>query len=70
MLVVGDVVGHDSVAAAVMGQLRSMLRGIAVTSGAGPARLLKDLDGALETLRMATYATRGGGPGRGRRSRR
>jgi PAS domain S-box-containing protein len=57
VLVVGDVVGHDSVAAAVMGQLRSMMRGIAVTSGAGPARLLKDLDGALHTLRMATYAT-------------
>ena len=57
VLVVGDVVGHDSVAAAVMGQLRSMLRGMAVSSGAGPARLLADLDHALETLRMATYAT-------------
>ena len=57
VLVVGDVVGHDSVAAAVMGQLRSMLRGMAVSSGAGPARLLSDLDHALETLRMATYAT-------------
>jgi PAS domain S-box-containing protein len=57
VLVVGDVVGHDSAAAAVMGRLRSMLRGSAVTSGAGPARLLKDLDGALDTLRMATYAT-------------
>ncbi len=57
MLVVGDVVGHDSVAAAVMGQLRSMLRGVAVTSGAGPARLLGDLDRLLVRLRMPTNAT-------------
>ena len=52
VLVVGDVVGHDSVAAAVMGQLRSMLRGVAVTSGARPAELLADLDRVLVTLRM------------------
>lgn len=57
VLVVGDVVGHDSVAAAVMGQLRSMLRGVAVTSGAAPARLLADLDRVLVTLRMWTNAT-------------
>jgi PAS domain S-box-containing protein len=57
VLVVGDVVGHDSVAAAVMGQLRSVLRGIAVASGGGPAGLLADLDRALVTLRMSTNAT-------------
>ncbi|QWZ07576.1 SpoIIE family protein phosphatase [Nocardioides panacis] len=57
VLVVGDVVGHDSVAAAVMGQLRSVLRGIAVAGGGGPARLLGDLDRALVTLRMSTNAT-------------
>lgn len=57
VLVVGDVVGHDSVAAAVMGQLRSMLRGMAVTSGAAPAQLLGDLDRALVTLQMLTNAT-------------
>lgn len=57
MLVVGDVIGHDSVAAAVMGQLRSMLRGIAVTETAGPARLLTALDRALDVLRIETTAT-------------
>jgi PAS domain S-box-containing protein len=57
VLVVGDVVGHDSVAAAVMGQLRSILRGIAVANGGGPAELLHDLDRSLSTLEMATNAT-------------
>ncbi|CAN5514063.1 hypothetical protein BH10ACT10_BH10ACT10_24690 [soil metagenome] len=57
VLVVGDVVGHDSVAAAVMGQLRSILRGIAVANGGGPAELLRDLDRSLGTLEMTTNAT-------------
>lgn len=57
VLVVGDVVGHDSVAAAVMGQLRSILRGIAVANGSGPAQLLSDLDRVLVTLQMLTNAT-------------
>ncbi len=57
VLVVGDVVGHDSVAAAVMGQLRSILRGIAVANGTGPAELLSDLDRVLVTLQMLTNAT-------------
>jgi PAS domain S-box-containing protein len=57
VLVVGDVVGHDSVAAAVMGQLRSILRGIAVANGGGPSELLRDLDRSLGTLAMPTNAT-------------
>ena len=57
VLVVGDVVGHDSVAAAVMGQLRSILRGIAVANGGGPSELLRDLDRSLGTLGMPTNAT-------------
>lgn len=56
-LVIGDVVGHDTAAAASMGQLRSMLRGIAVTGDAGPARLLGQLDAAITQLRLHTYAT-------------
>jgi serine phosphatase RsbU (regulator of sigma subunit) len=51
------VVGHDTVAATVMGQLRSVLRGIAVANGGGPAELLRDLDLALATLQMPTNAT-------------
>ncbi len=57
MLVIGDVVGHDIAAAAAMGQIRSLLRGIAVTSGQGPADVLSRLDTAMELLRVDTTAT-------------
>lgn len=57
VLVIGDVVGHDVAAAATMGQLRSVLRGVAVTTGAGPARVLEDVDRALRTLQSDTIAT-------------
>jgi PAS domain S-box-containing protein len=56
-LVIGDVVGHDISAAASMGQLRSMLRGIAVTGDVGPAGLLAQLDAAMTQLQLHTYAT-------------
>lgn len=57
MLVIGDVSGHDVEAAAVMSQLRSILRGIAVFSEEGPAALLEALDRAMRTLRITTFAT-------------
>jgi PAS domain S-box-containing protein len=57
VLVIGDVVGHDIVAAASMGQLRSIVRGVAVATGAGPAELLEDVDHAMVTLQSATLAT-------------
>ena len=60
-LVIGDVVGHDSGAAATMGQLRSLLRGIAVSGDAGPARVLDGLDTAITQLGLSTYATVGMG---------
>ena len=47
VLVIGDVVGHDTAAAAAMGQLRALLRGIAHYSGAGPAEVLRGLDEAI-----------------------
>ncbi|MGY1701353.1 SpoIIE family protein phosphatase [Geodermatophilus sp. SYSU D00766] len=56
-LVIGDVVGHDTAAAAAMGQLRSLLRGIAAYSDAGPAEVLRGLDRAMDTLAVDTYAT-------------
>ena len=58
-LVIGDVVGHDIAAAASMGQLRSLLRGIAVTGEAGPAQVLDTLDAAIAQLGLDTYATVG-----------
>ncbi len=57
VVVVGDVVGHDTAAAAAMGQVRSMLRGIAVHSGSGPADVLHGVDQALTTLGVETTAT-------------
>lgn len=57
VLVIGDVVGHDTAAAAAMGQLRGMLRGIGYRAGIGPAAILADLDAAIEGLGMGTMAT-------------
>jgi serine phosphatase RsbU (regulator of sigma subunit) len=57
MLVIGDVVGHDTAAAAAMGQLRSLLRGIAVYSDESPAEILRGLDAAMAQLDLRTYAT-------------
>ncbi|MGY2080095.1 SpoIIE family protein phosphatase [Modestobacter sp. SYSU DS0657] len=60
-LVIGDVVGHDTGAAASMGQLRSLLRGIAVTAGSSPSQVLDALDTAITQLSLDTYATVGMG---------
>ncbi|HET9944452.1 MAG TPA: SpoIIE family protein phosphatase, partial [Actinomycetes bacterium] len=57
MLVVGDVSGHDQTAAATMGQVRNLLRGLAFDSDDGPARLLERLDAALNGLELDTLAT-------------
>jgi light-regulated signal transduction histidine kinase (bacteriophytochrome) len=57
MLVIGDVVGHDTQAAACMAQLRGLLRGIAFDSADGPARVLSRLDAAIEGLQLGALAT-------------
>jgi serine phosphatase RsbU (regulator of sigma subunit) len=57
MLVIGDVVGHDTAAAAAMGQVRSLLRGIAAYSDAGPSEVLRGLDSAMAVLQIDTLAT-------------
>jgi PAS domain S-box-containing protein len=57
MLVIGDVVGHDTEAAAAMGQLRGLLRGIATYSDAGPVEVLRGLDASMTTLQTGTLAT-------------
>ena len=56
-VVIGDVVGHDTAAAAAMGQVRGLLRGIAVTTGDGPADVLRRVDEAIRTLQIETTAT-------------
>ncbi|WP_345771332.1 SpoIIE family protein phosphatase [Geodermatophilus normandii] len=57
VLVIGDVVGHDTEAAATMGQLRGMLRGIAYRGDVPPDAVLVELDGAIDALRMGSMAT-------------
>jgi serine phosphatase RsbU (regulator of sigma subunit) len=57
VLAIGDVVGHDSRAAAAMGQVRGLLRGISYSSGAGPAAVLTELDRAVQGLALDTMAT-------------
>jgi PAS domain S-box-containing protein len=57
VLAIGDVVGHDVRAAAAMGQLRSLLRGISYSSGASPAQVLTQVDRAVRGLGLDTMAT-------------
>ncbi|WP_448614694.1 SpoIIE family protein phosphatase [Modestobacter sp. URMC 112] len=57
VLVIGDVVGHDSRAAAAMGQLRGLLRGIGHHTGGTPAEVLSGLDRAARGLDLDTMAT-------------
>ncbi|WP_222193862.1 SpoIIE family protein phosphatase [Modestobacter italicus] len=56
-LVIGDVTGHDREAAAVMGQLRNLLRGTAHALVAPPAQVLSALDRAVVGLQVGTLAT-------------
>jgi serine phosphatase RsbU (regulator of sigma subunit) len=56
-LVVGDVAGHDRWAAAAMGQLRNLLRGLAYGLGEPPAKILSSLDGAVAHFSVGVLAT-------------
>ena len=58
-LTIGDVAGHDLAAATAMGQLRSMLRGIAYSHADRhtPAEILTELDVAATGLDVAPFAT-------------
>ena len=74
-LVIGDVMGHDTEAAALMGQLRTLVRAIAVDRGESPSAILSRVDHAAEALGVNTTATAvvaqvlDGGPEGGRRLR-
>jgi hypothetical protein len=57
MMVIGDVVGHDVDAAAAMGQIRSILRGLAYDRPESPAQVLTRVDRVLTGLRIGTLAT-------------
>jgi serine phosphatase RsbU (regulator of sigma subunit) len=57
LLVIGDVVGHNVDAAAAMGQIRSILRGIAYDRPDSPARILTRVDRVMSGLRVTSMAT-------------
>jgi sigma-B regulation protein RsbU (phosphoserine phosphatase) len=57
LLVIGDVVGHNVDAAAAMGQLRSIVRGIAYDRQEEPARILTRVDAVMTGLHVGTLAT-------------
>jgi serine phosphatase RsbU (regulator of sigma subunit) len=56
-LMIGDVVGHDIEAAAIMGQLRNMLRAIAWAVDDAPSRNVVRLDQAMEDLAVDGMAS-------------
>lgn len=62
VVTIGDVAGHDGRAAAAMGQLRSLVRGIVLaTAGTGgrpsPARVTELLDRAIDHFEVGAVAT-------------
>ncbi len=57
LLVIGDVIGHNVEAAAAMGQVRSIVRGIAYDRQEGPASILTRVDVVMSGLRIGTLAT-------------
>jgi PAS domain S-box-containing protein len=56
-MVIGDILGHDLAAAAHMGQVRNLLRGVAADRLAPPSELLGRLDRTMATLRVGALAT-------------
>jgi serine phosphatase RsbU (regulator of sigma subunit) len=57
VLAIGDVAGHDTRAAAAMGQVRGLLRGISFAGTRTPAAVLTELDRAIDGLALDTMAT-------------
>ncbi|WP_369140110.1 SpoIIE family protein phosphatase [Modestobacter versicolor] len=57
VLVIGDVMGHDLEAAAVMAQLRTLVRAIAYDRQGAPADVMRRVDLAVVGLGVATLAT-------------
>ncbi len=56
-LIIGDVVGHDIAAAAVMGQLRNVLRAFVWDHNELPSAVVARLDRAIHDLHIGTQAT-------------
>ena len=61
VLVIGDVVGHDTQAAAAMGQIRTVVRTLGAHDDEGPAAVLSQADRVLQTLQSSILATAAAG---------
>lgn len=57
MLVIGDVVGHDTQAAAAMSQVRTIVRTLGALGDDSPAHVLARADRAIANLDLTTTAT-------------
>jgi serine phosphatase RsbU (regulator of sigma subunit)/PAS domain-containing protein len=57
VVIIGDVVGHDSMAAAAMGQIRTLLRTVIARHGPSPAAALAEAEAVMDTLGYETLAT-------------
>jgi serine phosphatase RsbU (regulator of sigma subunit) len=57
VLVIGDVVGHDTRAAAIMGQIRTIVRTLGAEDDLAPAEVLRRTDRVMETLQTGSAAT-------------
>jgi serine phosphatase RsbU (regulator of sigma subunit) len=57
VVVIGDVCGHDIEAAALMGQLRSLVRGCCYDRADSPAQVLQHVDRAIRGLEIDVIAT-------------
>ena len=56
-IVIGDVMGHDLLAAAAMGEMRTLVRSLAARHGGHPARTLTDVESVMQQLGEETLAT-------------
>jgi serine phosphatase RsbU (regulator of sigma subunit) len=56
-ITVGDITGHDMRAAAIMGQIRSMLRQADLHDGLGPAAAVTAVEDACDRLSLAATGT-------------
>ncbi|MGQ7297250.1 SpoIIE family protein phosphatase [Quadrisphaera sp. KR29] len=57
VLTIGDVMGHDTQAAAGMAQLRSIVRALGAAGDDGPAAVVASTDRVMSVLRLDTTAT-------------
>jgi PAS domain S-box-containing protein len=57
VLAIGDVAGHDTEAAAAMGQLRTIVRTLGAHDDDGPAAVVAQADQVMETLQSHILAT-------------